>query len=103
MMIYQIVYEPEALISLEQIAIYYADVGGYELAESIVSRIQANIDGLENLPERFPKTEFSKEIRKLAVTNLPFVVYFSVKENKVFVLEILHSSRNHNPFFESLK
>ena len=49
---YIVTYEPEAENDLFEIVFYYAEQGGFELAETINNRIRDHIKRLETMPFR---------------------------------------------------
>ncbi|TXJ06547.1 MAG: type II toxin-antitoxin system RelE/ParE family toxin [Acinetobacter sp.] len=100
---YNIIYEQQAQEDLQEILLYYATVGGYELAESISTQIMTSIAQLDIMPNRCQISDFSDSIRKLTIQDLPYVAYFDVLGFNVHVLEIIHGSRNQNFLYEKLK
>lgn len=99
--IYEIIYEPSAKNNLDEILLYYASLGGFILAESISNQISLNIEKLEFMPTRCPISSFSSSIRKLVIKNLPLVAYFEIIDDKVYILEILHTSRKESFLYKS--
>ncbi len=91
-----IVYTPQALASLKSIASYYKNKAGIQVAKKIVSQIRSSIDDLSVLPERYPCSHFSKNVRKLPVKKLPYTVYYSIEKFDIVILEILHQRRDHS-------
>lgn len=91
---YEIYYQIEAQEDLKEIVAYYHEIAGFSVADNNLNRILNSIDGLSFMPQKCPISSFSKEIRKLSVVDLPFLVFFKIMENKVVVLNIVHSSRN---------
>ncbi len=91
---YEISYQIEAQEDLKEIIAYYDEIAGFEVAENNLNRILNSIDGLSFMPQKCPVLGFSKEIRKLSVVDLPYLVFFKIIEHKVIILNIFHSSRN---------
>lgn len=93
-MIYQVLWQSEAEADLKEIAFYYHQVGGLELAERNIDRILASIDGLQSMPERCQVSDFSGNIRKLSVYKMPYVVFFKIIDDKVYLLNIFNTRRS---------
>lgn len=81
----------QALMSLYE---YYVDVASYIVAEANIIAIQEAISSLEYFPERYPKADFSPNIRKMVVPKLPFLVYYTIIEDTVHILEVLDGRRD---------
>ncbi|WP_114801203.1 type II toxin-antitoxin system RelE/ParE family toxin [Moraxella canis] len=80
----------QALMSLYE---YYVDVASYIMAEANITAIQEAISSLEYFPERCPMADFSPNIRKMVVPKLPFLVYYTIIEDTVHILEVLDGRR----------
>lgn len=93
---YKIIYEKEAIEDLEEIAFYFASIEREDLQESIIRRIEASIQTLDYMPERNPLCDFSDKVRRLVVTNLPYLVFYRVKACNVHILNVLHGKRSQN-------
>lgn len=100
---FTITYESSALDALEDIAFYFALEGEYEVGSDIVLKIKENIKALQTMPNRCPVSAFSQKIRKLSVINLPYIAYYTVERNGIYVLEVMHGSRNQDFLFEKYK
>jgi toxin ParE1/3/4 len=46
---------------------------------------------IQSQPKRFLVVE--KSVRRALVTKFPYVVYFQLRDNEIFVLTVIHSSR----------
>ncbi|WP_373784653.1 type II toxin-antitoxin system RelE/ParE family toxin [Kaistella sp.] len=92
--IYKIFYQFEAEEDLKEIANYYQYAGGEDIAEMNIDRILNSIDSLEKMPFRCSTSDFSKNIRKLNVPNLPYIVFFKIIGENVYVLNIFHTKRS---------
>lgn len=92
--IYQIHYQSEAQDDLKEIALYYTQVADFEVAKRNIGRILDSIDGLEIMPYRCPVSDFSPNIRKLVVPKLPYLVFFKIINDVVYVLNIYSAKRN---------
>lgn len=93
---YTITLEIEAELALKEIFQYYIDVANYEIADSNMSVIEAAINALEFMPNRCPISDFSPNIRKLVVPKLPYLVFYTVKNDEVIILNIFHERRDQN-------
>ncbi len=102
-MIYSIYHEPEAREALKDILFYYIDTVGYEVALDISFRIETSINSLANMPKKCQVSDFSKNVRKLSIPNLPYIVYFTIEGNQVIILEVIHGSRNQTFLLEKYK
>lgn len=92
--IYKIEYQSEAEADLKDIAFYYHQTAGTEIAKTNIERILNSIDGLEHMPYRCPVCDFSPNIRKLTVPKLPYLVFFKVVGDTVHILNIFNARRN---------
>lgn len=92
--IYKIEYQSEAEADLKDIAFYYHQTAGAEVAKNNIERILNSIDGLEQMPYRCPVCDFSPNVRKLIVPKLPYLVFFKVVGDTVHILNVYSSKRN---------
>ncbi|MCG7412883.1 type II toxin-antitoxin system RelE/ParE family toxin [Moraxella nonliquefaciens] len=92
--IYKIEYQSEAEADLKDIAFYYHQTAGTDIAKTNIERILNSIDGLEHIPYRCPVCDFSPNIRKLTVPKLPYLVFFKVVGDTVHILNIFNAKRN---------
>jgi plasmid stabilization system protein ParE len=88
-----IVWTSEALSDLESIIIYHLENVGFETAVAIESRIIAQIESLNEFPERIRESERIAGAREAVITKLPFIAFVRVLETDVQVLNIVHTSR----------
>lgn len=100
---YQILWQTEAEEDLKEIATYYREVGGLELAKKNLDRILNSIDGLQKMPSRCQVSDFSPNIRKLTVVNLPYLVFFKIIGDKVYILRIYNAKRSQKTLQNQLK
>lgn len=91
---YKILYQVEAEEDLKEIANYYQIVGSEELAERNLDRILNSIDSLEKMPYRCQVSDFSDSIHKLTVPNLPYLVFFKIIGENVYILNIFNAKRS---------
>jgi plasmid stabilization system protein ParE len=94
---YIVTYEPEAENDLFEIVFYYAEQGGFELAETINNRIRDHIKRLETMPFRATESVTVPNSREFLIERLPYKAFYRVDETskKVLVLNIVHTSRKH--------
>lgn len=100
---YQILWQDEAQEDLKEIATYYREAGGLELTEKNLDRILNSIDGLKKMPERCQISSFSPNIRRLTVVNLPYLVFFKIIGDKVYILRIFSAKRSPKTIQNQLK
>lgn len=100
---YQILWQTEAEEDLKEIATYYREVGGLELAKKNLDRILNSIDGLQKMPSRCQVSDFSPNIHKLTVVNLPYLVFFKIIGDKVYILRIYNAKRSQKTLQNQLK
>ncbi len=83
----------KALRNLEQAHAYIAK-DDPEAAIRTVSKIQVAVEQLAQFPlmGRVGRVEGTRE---LVIVNTPYFVVYSLKENKVDVLRVLHASRRY--------
>jgi plasmid stabilization system protein ParE len=94
---YTIFYELEAENDLFEIVFYYAEQGGFELAERMNDRIRTHIKRLENMPFRATESVNVPNSREFLIEQLPYKAFFRVDEvgKKVLILNIVHTSRKY--------
>lgn len=94
---YTVFYEPEAESDLIEIVLYYAEQGGFELAERMNDRIRTHIKRLETMPFRATESVTVPNSREFLIEQLPYKAFFRVDEvgKKVLILNIVHTSRKY--------
>ena len=92
--IYKIEYQSEAEADLKDIAFYYHQTAGSEIAKTNIERILNSIDGLEYMPYRCPVCDFSPNVRRLVVPKSPYLVFFKVVGDTVHILNVYNSKRD---------
>ena len=97
---YKVVYEPRVLDALTQIALYYAEKGGQELADKMFDNILMQLDKLEFMPFGCQKTDFCKDIRRMVIQTPPYLAYYTVVETQVRILELIHASKDQDLIFQ---
>jgi len=86
-------YAPRAIKNLNQIREYISK-DNPEAAWVVASFVRRAINTLKLWPYQGRATE-RENVRRLVVTNYPYVVYYTVRKESVIVLNVLHTSRNH--------
>lgn len=94
---YEVIYEPLAEDDLVEILVYYTEQNGFDFGESIFERIKAHVDRLEYLPYRTIESNRVPETREFVIERLPYkaFIYVNEEEKTVYVLRIIHTSRNY--------
>jgi toxin ParE1/3/4 len=86
-----VVYAPRALRDLQGIAGYLEDRSSSG-AKAVLAAIQASIDSLSHFPE-IGRLIDNAGHRRLPVLRRPYVVYYRIAGDELFVLHIRHTSR----------
>jgi len=94
---YRVIYEPLAENDLIEILTYYSEQSGFEFAESILERIKVHVDRLEFFPYRTLESPRVSDTREFLIEKLPYKAFVYVNEDNktVYVLRIIHTSRNY--------
>lgn len=91
---YTITYETEAEHALENIAFYYIEQVGLEMAKAIMDSIKERIESLDTMPDRCQKSSFCQNVHKLVIQKPPYSVYYQILGQEVIILEILHNKQD---------
>lgn len=94
---YHVIYELLAEDDLVEILVYYAEQNGFDFGESILERIKLHVDRLEFFPYRTLESARVADTREFMIEKLPYkaFIYVIEEEKTVYVLRILHTSRNY--------
>ncbi len=84
-------YSPHSIEDLENIRRYIAK-DNPKAAWVVASFVRRSIRTLEEFPYQGRATE-RENVRRLVVTNYPYVVYYYVAENEVIVLTVMHGAQ----------
>ena len=83
-------YHPEALVEYADAALYYeeraAGLGGQFTAE-----VEAALAAVLEAPDRWPRVE--EDVRRYLVRRFPYGLLYTVESNQVFILAVMHLSR----------
>lgn len=93
---YQIIYEEDALQDLTDIAHYYFEKSGIELADRMSERILNEIDSLSFMPNRCVDCPLFPKYKQLNINNLPYRAYFLIDEiqKNVHIINVIHHAKN---------
>ncbi len=89
----RIVWTREAFLDLEEISLYYSEKADDLVADSMCGRIVAQIEKLQDFPERVRASERIEGARELVIHNLPYIAFVSVRSNEIVVLNVVHTAR----------
>lgn len=87
------VWTDEAIDDLENLLAWYYQQSWPATAAAVETRILAQIDALQNRPERVRASERLPGTRELVVHRLAYVVFFRVLSDEIQVLNIVHTAR----------
>lgn len=85
-------YTPRALHDLEHIRLYI-EKDNPSAAWVVASFIRRSLRTLEQFPHQGRATDRTP-VRRLIVTNYPYLVYYKVEADEVIVLNILHTAQD---------
>ena len=93
-MIYKIVYKPYAERDMWEIAAYLSDYS-VPTAQNFLKKLKEKIEGLSEMPLRFPKINPHKEYRKMVVDKYVVVYLVDERRNQVLIVRVVHGMRNY--------
>lgn len=88
-----IIWTTEALDDLEKIIVYYFETVGMETALSIERRIVAQVESLQDFPERIRESDRIPGAREAVISKLPYIAFVRVSGAEIQVLNVVHTSR----------
>ena len=93
-MAYRISYKPYAERDMWQIADFISE-DSIIAAQKFLSNLKEKIEGLSDMPYKYPKIDPDKEYRKMVVDR--YVVLYVVEEQskKVLIMRVVHGMRNY--------
>lgn len=100
---YQIVYETEALDSLDEIAWYYTTHASYDVAQRNLQKILTSINSLDTMPMRCPIADFSPHIHKFLIIGLPYIAFFTIRGDCVHILDVFHTRQSQDILYTRYK
>ena len=89
----KLVYSRRALADLDDIAAYYTASASPAIASSIGRRLEDVIDRICRIPEAAPRVSQRSQVRVVAVVRYPFRIFYHVREGRIDILHIRHTSR----------
>jgi plasmid stabilization system protein ParE len=89
----KLVYSRRALVDLDEIAIYYSTHASPAIAKSIERRFIEVIDRICRTPEAAPRVSQRSNVRAIAVIRYPFRIFYRVRDDRIDILHIRHTSR----------
>jgi toxin ParE1/3/4 len=87
------VYSRQALADLNAIATYYTANASPAIAEAIGTRLRDVVDRICRVPQAAPRVSQRSQIRVAAVVRYPFRIFYRVRDDKIDILHIRHTSR----------
>ncbi len=83
-----------ALLSLEEIVIWYELEAGRQVADSVQNRIWQQVEKVDLFPKSIPASEIFPGTRKLVISNLPYVAFIRQLDGTAWeVVDVVHTSR----------
>ena len=83
-----------ALLSLEEVIIWYELQAGRLVAESIENRIWNQVEKIDGFAMSIPASELFPGMRKLVISKLPYVAFIRQVSGAVWeVVDIVHTAR----------
>jgi toxin ParE1/3/4 len=89
----KLVYSRRSLADLDDIAAYYTASASPAIAGSIGRRLEDVIDRICRIPEAAPRVSQRSQVRVVAVVRYPFRIFYRVREDRIDILHIRHTSR----------
>jgi len=93
-MAYKIVYKPYAERDMWEIAAYLSDYS-VSAAQSFLKKLKARIEGLSEMPLRFPKISPLEEYRKMIVDKYVVAYFVDEHQNQIIIIRIVHGKRDY--------
>lgn len=89
----QILWTDEALTDFEEILTYYYQEVSPRTAAAVEQRIITDIESLPPFPERIRASHRIPGARELVVSKLPYIVLLQIKDDKLIILNIVHTKK----------
>jgi toxin ParE1/3/4 len=86
-------YSRQALNDLAAIAAYYSAHASPTIAAVIGQRLYDVIDRISHAPESGPRVSQRSDVRVASAVRYPYRIFYRVREVKVDILHIRHTSR----------
>lgn len=99
---YKIIFSPIIIKKYKKIYEYISEeLQEEKIALKLMKKIMAKINGLEYMPNIYPKTKISKydsiEYRKMIIK--PFIIIYTIEEQNVYIHNIFHEKNNYYKFY----
>lgn len=92
--VYDLVFEEQALADIDGIYEYVLDRAGVAIAERYLDRLEASCRGLCAFPDRgTPRSEWRHGLRSIAFERRATIAY-EVRGDTVFIVQIFHAGRD---------
>lgn len=85
---YKVVLSPQFKNTLNLVANYYANEAGKDTAKRFLANVKSEVKGLDFMPNRHRCTDFNQSIRQVKINQFPYIVYYVVTDNLVYVLDL---------------
>ena len=93
-------FHPEAQQELIDAAIWYDD-RQEGLGDKFIDAVSTQLVDICRMPGRFPTVH--NDVQQAMLRRFPYVVYFRVAGERIFVLSVLHASRDPKSLWSRLK
>lgn len=81
-------------------AIYhYIAIDNPRAASAVVAAIHQTVEILRQFPEKSRHTR-QRRLRAVPLSRYPYIVFFKIRQDKIFVVHVLHGARRHPGFQE---
>ncbi len=84
------VFHPEALTEYAQAVQYYLEQNN-KTAQVFIEAIEETIYRIRETPTRYPTVD--EEIRRCMTKKFPYGILYSIKQDSILILAIMHCSR----------
>ena len=84
------VFHPEALTEYAQAVQYYLEQNN-KVAQAFIDAIEETIYRIRETPTRYPIVD--EEIRRCMTKKFPYGILYSIKQDSILILAIMHCSR----------
>jgi toxin ParE1/3/4 len=88
---YRLIFKPFAEDEATQAALWYNDKSS-GLGNDFLLALDAKINAIQRNPTQFQ--EVYKSIRRAVISRFPFGVFFTIENDTIYILAVLHTSRN---------
>jgi toxin ParE1/3/4 len=90
-MVFEIIVKPLARIDLDEAILWYENkLNG--LGERFYQAFLTASEAIRKSPDAF--IEISPDIRRIIIKKFPYKLFYTISENKVFIIGIIHAKRS---------